>query len=86
MTDPDLPSTGFSVRIIGFLIKNFQIDLTVELMYNRDVYTPGLLTMPVLRDADETFNGPVIHGYCGLQPGLSGYSTILDFRNCISTN
>lgn len=56
------------------------IDMTVELMYNRDVHTPVAYNA-VLRDADETFNGPDQRGYWTSQPGLSGYSNDEDFRN-----
>ncbi|MEZ5056169.1 MAG: hypothetical protein R2879_03940 [Saprospiraceae bacterium] len=63
MTDPNfrLPQVwrtnlGFDQKLPG------GIDLTVELMYNRDVYTPVAYNA-VLRDADETFNGPDTRGY-----------------------
>jgi hypothetical protein len=56
------------------------INMTLELMYNRDVYTPVAYNA-VLRDPDETFNGPDTRGYWTDQPGLSGYSNDPDFRN-----
>jgi hypothetical protein len=81
LTDPDfrLPQVwrsnlGLDQKLPG------GIDLTVELMYNRDVQTPVAYNA-VLRDADETFNGPDQRGYWTDQPDLSGYSNDPDFRN-----
>lgn len=56
------------------------IDLTVELMYNRDVTTPVAYNA-VLRDPDATFAGPDNRGYWIPQQGLTGYSNDPDFRN-----
>ncbi|MCR9101231.1 MAG: TonB-dependent receptor [bacterium] len=56
------------------------VDLTLEFMYNRDVHTP-IAYNAVLRDADETFNGPDQRGYWTNQDNLPGYSNDEDFRN-----
>lgn len=56
------------------------IDLTVELFYNRDVFTPVAYNS-ILRDPDATLAGPDNRGYWTSQPGLSGYSNDPDFRN-----
>ena len=53
---------------------------TLEFIANRDISTP-IAYNPVLRDPDETFDGPDQRGYYTNQPGLSGYSNDEDFRN-----
>jgi hypothetical protein len=58
----------------------FGIRGTLEFIYNRDVQTP-IAYNPVLRDPDETFNGPDQRGYYTDQPNLPGYSNDTTFRN-----
>ncbi|MEM1215658.1 MAG: TonB-dependent receptor, partial [Bacteroidota bacterium] len=81
VTDPDFKLPQVWRTNIGIDQKlPLGIEGTLEFIYNRDIQTPVAFN-PVLRDADETLNGPDQRGYWTDQPGLTGYSNDEDFRN-----